>query len=100
MAKSIMQQEKRCYVTGYEGCGLDKHHCIHGIANRKLAEKYGLTVYLRHDVHMALHAKQKPFSELDERLKREAQEAFERVNPNGAEDPREDFLRVFGRNYL
>ena len=99
MAKSIMQGKKACYVTGYEGPGLDLHHCVHG-PNRTNADNYGLTVYLRHDVHMALHAHQPPFNGLDERLKREAQKAFERENPNGAFDPRADFMRIFGRNYL
>ena len=99
MAKSIMQAERQCYVTGFAGRGLDLHHCIHG-PNRKNADRYGLTVYLRHDIHMALHDHRPPFNGLDERLKREAQIAFERANPNGAFDPRADFMRIFGKNYL
>lgn len=99
MAKSIMQAEKVCYVTGYEGRGLDLHHCLHG-SNRKNADKYGLTVYLQHSIHMALHDHRPPFNGLDARLKREAQMAFERENPNNAFDPRADFMRIFGRNYL
>lgn len=99
MAKSIMQAEKACYITGYEGRGLDLHHCIHG-SNRKNADKYGLTVYLQHSIHMALHDHRPPFNELDARLKREAQMAFERENPNNAFDPRADFMKIFGKNYL
>lgn len=49
--KSILQDTKECYLCrmeaekmGYFGrlpdTGLDKHHFIHGNANRQLAEKY------------------------------------------------------------
>lgn len=92
MAKSIMQSEKECYVTGSTR-NLDLHHCIHG-SNRNNADKYGLTVYLQHGIHMALHAHQRPFENLDIQLKREAQKAFER------EHTREEFMAIFGRNYL
>ena len=98
MAKSIMQMEHECYITG-STTGLHLHHCIHG-SNRKNADKYGLVVYLRHDIHMALHDHRPPYNGLDARLKREAQKAFERENPNNAFDPRADFMRIFGRNYL
>lgn len=93
MAKSIMQDEKVCYVTG-STYNLDCHHCIHG-SNRKKADKLGLTVWLRHDVHMSLHSRQKPFQHLDDQLKIEAQRAYE--DQIGT---REDFIRDFGRNYL
>ena len=94
MAKrSIMQSEKVCYVTGTTR-NLDCHHCIHG-PNRKNADKHGLTVWLNHDVHMRLHANQRPFEDLDARLKREAQEAFEAQGHT-----RDEFLRIFGRSYL
>ena len=93
MAKSIIQEDKVCYVTG-STLNLDCHHCIHG-SNRKKADKLGLTVLLRHDVHMALHAHQKPFQNLDNELKKVAQLAYEEKVGT-----REDFLRYFGRNYL
>lgn len=93
MAKSIMQDEKFCYVTG-STYNLDCHHCIHG-SNRKKADKLGLTVWLRHDIHMALHARIVPFHTLDDMLKQEAQRAYE--DKIGT---REDFIRDFGRNYL
>lgn len=98
MTKSIMQDERACYVTG-STTGLHLHHCIHG-SNRGNADRYGLTVYLRNDVHRALHERKPPFATLDDSLKREAQMAFEKANPNGAFDPRADFMRIFGVNYL
>ena len=49
MAKSIMQSEKVCYLSGRTDW-LEKHHLYQG-ANRKLSEKYGLWVYLNHYWH-------------------------------------------------
>ena len=60
--KSILQQTKECYLcrlkaekAGYFGqlpsTGLHKHHFMHGTANRKLAEKYGLYAYVCERFH-------------------------------------------------
>ena len=70
------------------------HHCIYGVANRKLSEKYHLIVglcYNHHTGHNGVHNGNK---ELDLRLKRMAQERFIQVYPE------QDFLAIFGRNYL
>lgn len=93
MAESIIQSEKRCFVTGAVDC-LDCHHCLMG-SKRKKADELGLTVWLRHDVHMALHDRQRPFHTLCEDLKRVAQKAYEEKIGSRA-----DFVRDFGRNYL
>lgn len=94
MAKSIIQNEKVCFVTGTTR-DLDIHHCIHG-PNRRKADRYGLTVYLNHDVHMRLHSHQRPFENLDSELKRVAQNAW--MEHNGATV--EAFIKEFGRNFL
>ena len=47
--KSILQTEKRSYLSG-DTRWLEKHH-IFGGANRKLSEKYGLWVWLTHYEH-------------------------------------------------
>lgn len=44
MSKSILQDEKECYITGLKE-GLHKHHIYPG-ANRKNSEKYGFWVWL------------------------------------------------------
>jgi len=87
---SIMQTKKECYITGSR-IQLDKHHCLHGTANRKIADNYGLWVWLRHDVHMRLHDSDKA---LDRELEKEAQIAFEKKYS------REKFIELFGRSYL
>ena len=90
MSKSILQTEKKCYVTGAE-YNLDLHHCMTGIANRKLADKWGLVVWLRHDIHMNLHDRDK---ELEIRLKQDAQRAFEKLYGH------DKWMSVFKKNYL
>ena len=55
--KSIMQSEDKetCYICGQ--MAYEWHHCWHGTANRKLADKDGLIVKLCHNCHMNLHDK-------------------------------------------
>ena len=48
-APSIMQDEKVCFLSGSLE-GLERHH-IYGGANRRNSAKYGLWVWLRHDLH-------------------------------------------------
>ena len=87
---SILQNDRVCYVTGYCGDLLDKHHCFHG-PRRKAADKWGCWVWLRHDIHMDLHSRD---TELDRRLKRVCQEAFENRWGHWK------FMEVFGKSYL
>ena len=88
--KSILQDDKFCFVTGGL-TELDRHHVYAGVANRKLSERYGCWCWLRHSIHMELHDKNK---ELDKMLKRICQERFEEIWSH------DEFMRVFGKNYL
>ena len=89
MSSSILQDEKECYVTGSTQ-ELDQHHIYHG-PRRKAADKWGCWVWLKHEIHMRLHQSD---TELDRRLKRECQEAFEALYGH------EKFMEVFGKSYL
>lgn len=89
MSKSILQDEKRCFVTGAEQ-GLDRHHCCHGI-RRKAAEEWGCWVWLRHDIHRELHDRNKT---LDLMIERACQTRFEELYGH------EKWMEVFGKNYL
>ena len=91
--KSIIQSEKECFIC-YNTKGLECHHIFHGTANRKLAEKYGLKVWLCNDHHTGSRGVHRS-NEFDEHLKRIGQRAFERAHGS-----REDFMRIFGKNYL
>lgn len=96
--KSIMQVHKQCFLCGRTQ-GLDAHHIFGGNPNRKLSEKYGLKVWLCNDFtptrcHKRVHEGEQT-RQLQDYLHREGQKAFEEIHGN-----REDFMRIFGRNYL
>jgi len=93
MSKSILQKEKKCFVCGMDNV-LHKHHIYAGVANRPLSEKYGCWVWLcpyhhnmsNHGIHADI--------ELDKKIKQICQERFEETHT------REEFMQIFGRNYL
>lgn len=98
MSKSIMEESgtRRCYACGcYATQGYLHEHHIFGGANRKLSEKYGLKVHLCYVCHedneRGVHGRN---TILRNQLHREGQQAFER------EHTREEFMEIFGKNYL
>lgn len=92
MAKSIMQTEKCCYVTGSTN-NLHCHH-IFGGANRKYSESYGFKVYLRADYHNMSNYGVHFDHDFDIRLKQECQRKFEKTHT------RQEFMNIIGKNYL
>ena len=95
MSKSILQDDKVCYICGTTA-SIEEHH-IFGASNRKKSEKYVLKVYLCHKQHNenvpgdpgVHHSKV-----LNIWLKQIGQRAFIESYPG------KDFLAEFGRNYL
>ena len=92
MAKSIMQDEKKCWVTGSTE-NLHRHHVFFG-AYRQSSEKYGCWVWLRADWHNMSDYGVHFNKELDLTLKKICQERFERIYDHKL------FMAVFGKNYL
>ncbi|MFQ7472760.1 MAG: hypothetical protein ACLULK_01705 [Anaerovoracaceae bacterium] len=92
MKKSILQEEKKCFVTGRE-YGLHKHH-IYGGGNRKISEKYGFFVYLIPELHNMSNKGVHFNKEFDMYLKKLCQVEFEKTHK------REEFMNLIGRNYL
>ena len=92
MTQSLLQPDgqKECYLTGTQ-CGLERHHCFHGTANRKLAEQWGCWCWIKSDLHDLLHHKDKS---LDRRIEQDCQRAFE------AKYGHEKFMQIFKKNYL
>ena len=107
MSRSIVQisGRKECYFCralaeeeGYYGDltdkGLHKHHIMHGTANRRLADKYGLWVWLCPEHHElgpeAVHRNRK----IDLLLIRIGQKAFE------IEYGHAKWMEVFAKNYI
>lgn len=106
MAKSIIQaftdeERRECFLCRFNhpyepltNRGLDKHHFMHGTANRKLAEKWGLWGYLCKAHHTdgpeAVHNNR----ENDIFLMQVAQGRFELLYGH------DKWMEVFGKNYI
>lgn len=94
MSKSIISNERQCIIC-HTTLGLHKHHIYGGFGNRKLSERYGCWCYLcgrHHNLsNEGVHFNKK----MDDSLKRYCQKKWEEKYGD-----REDFIRVFGRNYL
>lgn len=92
--KSIVENTtEECYVCG-AARPLERHHIYGGNPGRKLSERYGLTIHLccfhHRDSKEGVHFNKA----LREQLQEEGQRAFEKIHT------REEFLEVFGRNYI
>ena len=97
--KSILQEDKNhCFLCGMNASlePLDLHH-VFNKADKKKSEKYGLTVYLHHNkCHIFGKDSVHQNAAVNNALKAKAQEiAMERYGWTT-----EDFIRIFGRNYL
>lgn len=90
--KSLMQDEKKCYVTGSK-INLHQHHIFAG-TNRKNSDKYGCWVWLRADWHNMSSYGVHFNKDLDLKLKKECQKKFEERYSH------EKFMQVFRKNYL
>lgn len=89
---SIIQDDLSvCFVCGRYGTEI--HHVYFGTANRKLSDKYGCVVGLCSEHHRGKNGVHQN-RELDLKIKRIGQECFTKAYPQ------DDFLAVFGRNYL
>ena len=91
MTKSIISNEKRCFICGSERF-LDRHHCIFGRAERSKAESDGLWVYLCSRHHMAVHQEAQGYKKMLQKL---AQERWQQTYGT-----KEDFIKRYGRSYL
>lgn len=91
--KSIVENtDNECYVCGVGGY-LERHH-IFGGRNRKLSEKYGLTVHLcwghHQDSKIGVHYDPELMQQLHEKGQREFEKLYSR----------EAFMKTFGKNYI
>lgn len=102
MSRSIMQDKAdgECYLCR-KLLGIDtpaayreEHHAMHGTANRKLAEHYGLKVYLCLYHHRSGPEAVHRCHETDLLLKQDAQKIFEHKYGHTK------WMEVFKKNYL
>lgn len=95
MRQSIVKQSDSCFFCG--AVGTERHHCLHGTANRKLAEEDGLWVWLCAECHRGTNGVHgKNGQEKDETLKRAAEYAW--ITKNGKTV--EDWIKRYGKNWL
>ena len=85
----ITDDLEHCYLC--KTSPIEIHHCLHGTANRKLADKYHLIVPLCPIHHRQVHEFDR---QLDLKLEKIAQAHFNEAYPDL------DFREIFGRNYL
>lgn len=88
--ESIVTSQKTCYYCGDPV--VEKHHCWHGTANRRLAEQDGLYVWLCRYHHRRLHDR----GEHDKELMQAAEAAWIVHNHKTIEN----FVRRYGKNVL
>lgn len=94
MAKSIMQEEKECYIC-HTTQNLEKHH-VFGAAYRKKSERDGLTVYLCHN-----HHNEPPEGVHHNRKNMDALRAHaEKLWLDWYGKTIDEFIQEYGRNYL
>lgn len=96
MKNSIIDNSDHCYICKHykniERMGTEVHHCIHGIANRKIADKDGLYVKLCTQCHKLLHDK----GLHDRDLQKAGEQAF--IDYYKSSIP--EFIKRYGKNYL
>lgn len=97
--KSIVQDTRECWACRnlYNVSNvrqLEEHHIYPGTPRRALSEHYGLKVYLCREHHNVSPCGVHFDPVLMLYLQREGQRAFER------DHSRQEFLRLFGKNYL
>lgn len=98
--RSIIQPTKDycflCSLLEADGSrkDLEEHHVIYGRANRQLSEKYGLKIYLCREHHRIGQQSVHINPEIRHMTEAIAQKKFMEVYPN------EDFVKIFGKNYL
>lgn len=92
--KSIIQPKKnKCFICGARQ-GLECHHVYSGFGLRELSDQYGLTVWLCRKCHNedGVHQHRELCRALQARVQAIAMEHYGWS--------REDFIRLFRKNYL
>ena len=91
--KSILQDEKKCYLCGRE-YGLERHHIFAGVANRRISEANGFWVWLCGSTcHRGVEGAQYNPA-VNQFLKASAQMAYEQNHSH------DEWMKLIRRNYL
>lgn len=90
----MIMSDKKCFFCGKTD-SLQEHHCVGGNANRKIADKYGLTIWLCVYHHTGGKKSVHQDYSMNLQVKQYAQRYFEENIGD-----RELWMREFGKNYL
>ena len=82
-----------CFICGTNQ-NIQIHHCLHGTANRKKADKYKLIIPLCIYHHTGSRYAVHQDAVLDLKIKQLAQKKFEEVYGH------EKYMEVFGKSYI
>lgn len=94
MRKSIITNNwNNCYICGSTQ-NLHCHHALHGTANRKQADKYGLIIPLCIYCHTSGNYAVHNNAAVDLKIKQVAQRKFEEIYGH------KKYMEIFHRNYL
>jgi hypothetical protein len=104
LKSAITNNFKECYCCGSTE-NIEKHHVIHGKIGRKLSVQYRLVVPLCESCHRGKYGIHGKYGyEKDLKLKSEAQQIWEekriRKNKSNPEEAREEWLAIFGIDYV
>lgn len=95
---SILQTNKNQCFKCKKICATEEHHIFDGNPRRKLSEKYGLKVYLCHDCHNRDKKHKSIHFDSIEMLK--LQQIGEQAFIDYYNKSIEEFIEIFGKNYL
>lgn len=94
--KSIITNSDECFIHkkfyDLETQGTERHHCIHGCANRRLADEDGLTVMLCNTCHRLLHDKGCHDKDLEQIAQTNWMKYYNKS--------KEDFIKRYGKSYI
>lgn len=96
---SKLQDNKVCWVCGCRD-NLHYHHVFFGTANRKCSDEDGMTVWLCGPHHNMSSAGVHFNKLLDNKLKQYAERVWLATYAKDSNEPIEDFIKRYGRNYL
>ena len=93
--KSILQDKKECLICKTP-FNLHLHHCFEGVGRRKISDREGLTIFLciyhHNGSDYGIHFNK----DLDLKIKRWSEKVWLEKNNKTIED----FIALFGKNYL
>lgn len=93
--KSILQEEKRCYICGLYS-PVEEHHIYFGNPNRRISEENGFKVWLCAEHHrgtIGVHGKLG--HSLDLKLKETCEKKYINLGHT-----KEEFIKLIGKSYI